>query len=75
MQYGEETDLCPEVFGISGDLHESFRSGPKNHGIENLLVVQEQRSQYMRDCENQVNVRYGKEFPLTGRQPPFSGIV
>ena len=75
MQDGKETDLCPEVFGVGGDLHQSFRCGPKHQRIENPFVVQEQGSQDMRDCEDQVHVGHRKEFPLPGGQPPFSGIV
>jgi len=75
MQDGKETDLCPEVFGVGGDLHESFRTGSKQQVIEKLLVMQEQRSQYVRDCEDQMHVGHRKEFPLPGRQPPFPGIV
>ena len=75
MQDGKETDLCPEVLRVGGDLHQSFRCGPKHQRIENPFVVQEQGSQDMRDCEDQVHIRHRKEFPLTGGQPPFSGIV
>ena len=75
MQDGKETDLCPEVFGVGGDLLQSFRCGPKHQRIENPFVVQEQGSQDMRDCEDQVHVGHRKEFPLPRGQPPFSGIV
>ena len=75
MQYGKEPDFCTEVFGVGGDLHKSFRSRPKQQRIEDIFVVQEQRGQDVRDCEDQMNVGNREEFLLPGRQPLFSGIV
>jgi len=54
MQYTEKTDLRTEVFWVASDFEKGFRAGAKQEIVEDLLVLQHQRSQATRQDANRV---------------------
>ena len=54
MQYREKTDLRTEVFWVASDFEKGFRAGAKQEIVEDLLVLQHQRSQATRQDANRV---------------------
>ena len=75
VQYAEKADSGPQVFRIGGNLQESFSTGSKQQIIEQFFVMEYQRSQYVWNCEDQMYIGHGQEFPLASGYPLFSGIV
>src|SRR4029077_8883359 len=56
MQNTEEADFCTEVFGIAGHFEESFCTGAKQEIVDDLLVLQDQWSQPVGQCEDHMDV-------------------
>jgi hypothetical protein len=48
MEYRKETDLCPQMFGVGGNLEKRFRTGAEQEVIEDLLVLQRQLGKLVR---------------------------
>jgi hypothetical protein len=59
VQHGKETDLCPEMLGVGGDLEQSLGRGVEQQIVEDLLVDQGQRGEMMRDREDDVDIGNG----------------
>src|ERR1700724_4277852 len=60
MQNTEEADFCTEVFGIAGHFEKSFRTSAQQEIVEDLLVLQDQRGQMMRQREDDMDVARGE---------------
>ena len=71
MQDTEETDLRTEVFWIASDFQKGFRAGAKQEVVEDLFILQHERSQATRQGEDHVQVARGEQFSLTRRDPAF----
>ena len=71
MQHAEEANLCAKMFGIAGDFEKGFRTGAEQEIVEDLLVLQDQRSQMTRKREDHMHVLRPKKFPATLFQPTF----
>jgi hypothetical protein len=54
MQHAEEANLCAEVSRIAGHFEKGFRTGAEQQTVEDLLVLQDQWSQPMGQCEHHV---------------------
>ena len=63
MQDAEEPNLSTEMFGIPGDLEQSLGAGAEQKTVDFTLVLQRQRSQLMRQCEDHMDVRHGQKVP------------
>ena len=74
MQNAEESDLSAEMFGIPSDFDQGFRAGAEQQIVNELLILECQRCQQMRQCEDDVNVARGEEF-LTARFDPTVSSV
>src|SRR6266571_7886488 len=74
MQDAEEPNLSTEMFGIPGDLEQSLCAGAKQKAVDFTLVLQRQRSQLMRQCEDDMNVRYGQKIPAARIEPAVTGV-
>ena len=74
MQDAEEPNLGAEMFGIGGDLEQSLGAGAKQKAIDFTLVLQRQRSQLMRQCEDNMDVRHGQKVPATRVEPAVAGV-
>src|SRR5262249_32674486 len=71
VQHAEETNLCTEVSRIASHFEKCFRADTKQEIVEDLFVVQQQRSQVAGECEDHVQVARGEQFSLTGGDPAF----
>jgi hypothetical protein len=74
VQYREKTDLSAQVILISGNLKESCGAGAKQEGIDEFLVVEDQRSQSVGECKDNMHVGNGQKFLLTGGQPLVASV-
>src|ERR1700676_3660550 len=74
MQDAEEPNLGAEMFGIGGDLEQSLGAGAKQKAVDFRLVLQRQRSQLMRQCEDNMDVRHGQKVPATRVEPAVAGV-
>jgi len=57
----EESDVGAESLGIPGDFDESLGAGPEQDIVCGFLVLQRQRSELMRQREDNMRVRHGKQ--------------
>src|SRR5439155_24553237 len=69
MEHAEEADLCAKVPGIASDLQQSFSTGAKQQVVEQSLVLQCQRREFPRQCEDDVDVAGGQQLSLTRLEP------
>ena len=74
MQDAEEPDLSAEMFGIPGDLEQSLGAGAKQKAVDLALILQRQRSQFMRQREDDMDVRHGQEVPAARLEPAVAGV-
>jgi hypothetical protein len=72
VQHAEEANFCTEVTWITSDFEKRFRAGAKQEIVEDLFVVQHQRGQVARECEDRVQVARGEKFTSTRSNPPFA---
>jgi hypothetical protein len=77
MQHGEESDLSPQVFGIGGNLQKGLRTGAEQEVIEDLLVLQRQLTELMRQGEDNMDIGDRQEFVLASGDPliPSSALA
>jgi len=64
VQHGKHADLRTEVLGISGDRAESLRGCPEQDVIDELLVLECDARQLVRDGEDNVEVLDGQDLSL-----------
>jgi hypothetical protein len=75
MKNAEETDLGAEMPGISGDFLQRFGAASEQQTIDDLFVLQGQRRQFVRQCENDMGVARGQQFGAPCVQPAVAGIA
>jgi hypothetical protein len=75
VQHAEETDISTEVLGIAGDFKQGFGTGAEQQTVNDLLVLQGQWSEQVRQRENNMGVARGKEFLPTGGPPAFARVA
>jgi hypothetical protein len=73
VRHGEEADLGAEMSGIGSDLEQGRSGGTKKKTVHNPRVLQSQRSQQLRQHEDQVEIRYREEFLGSLGQPLVAG--
>src|ERR1700737_1600829 len=69
MQDRKEPDLRSQVFGISSYLQKSFRTGAEQEVIEDLLVLQRQLGELVRQSEDNMNIGDRQKLILTSPDP------
>src|SRR5437667_3450406 len=74
MQDAEEPNLSTEMFGIPGDLEQSLGAGAKQKAVDFTLVLQRQRSQWMRQCEDYMDIVGGQKVPAARIEPAVTGV-
>ena len=72
MQHAEEADFCTEVSRIASDFEKGFRTAAKQEIVDDLFVLQNQRSQMTGKCKDHMHVRRRKKFLATLFQPTFA---
>jgi hypothetical protein len=77
MQHAEEANLRAEVSRMASHFEKGFRTGAEQQTVEDLLILQHQRSQPMGQCEDHVQIAGWQKFSSTGSDPavPSSGLT
>ena len=69
MQDGQESDFSPQMFRIGGYLQQGLRTGAEQEVIEDLLVLQRQLAELVRQGEDNVDIGDRQEFVLASGDP------
>jgi hypothetical protein len=75
MEDAEEADPGAPVTGIAGDLQQGFSAGWKQQVVDQSLVLQCERSEFTRECENDVDIVGGQPFPFPCLEPAQAGVA
>ena len=75
VEHAEEADLGAEVAGIASDLQQRLGAGLKQKVIDQLLVLECQRSQFAWQGEDDVDIAGGQQFLFAGVQPAQTGVA
>src|SRR5208282_1500298 len=73
VEHAKEADLGTEMFGIASDFEKGFGTGLQQEMVEDLLVLQSQRRQFMRQGEDKMDVTRGEKFLTTRLHPTLRG--
>src|SRR6266851_7542564 len=69
MQDRKEANVCPEVARIAGHLEQGLGTGAEQEVIEDLLVLQRQWGELVRESEDNMDIGDGQKFVLTSHNP------
>jgi hypothetical protein len=69
MEHAEETDLGTEMAWITSDFKQRLSAGMEQQALDQPLVLQGERSQFARQCEDGVDVAGGQQFPFARLEP------
>lgn len=61
MEHTEETDISPKEFWVGGNFHQGRGADFEEKIVNDLLVLQGQRSEFVRQREHDVRVRYRRQ--------------
>jgi hypothetical protein len=73
VQERQAADLGAEMLWISGERQKGFRRGAKQHAVDGAAILECQRSQFVREGENDVEVLDVENLLLTGLKPCGTG--
>jgi hypothetical protein len=73
MQHAEEPNFSAEVSRIASDFEKGFGTGTEQETVEELLVLQNQWSQPMGQCEDDVQIAGREKLTSTRGDPAFPG--
>src|SRR6516162_8783518 len=71
VYHAEKTNLRTEVFRVTSDFEKGFRTGAEQEIVEDLFILQHERSQATGQGEDHVQVVRGQQFSLTRSDPAF----
>ena len=74
MKHAEKANFRSQAFGITGDLNQRFSAEPKQHCVDELLVLQCELRQKSGHCEDNMSIWYGKKFFLPSIDPTTAGV-
>jgi hypothetical protein len=69
VQDRKEADVSSQVARIAGYLEEGLRTGAEQEVIEDLLVLQRQWGELVRESEDHMDVGNRQKFVLTSHNP------
>jgi len=69
MEDGKEADVGSQVARISGYLLQGLGTGAEQEVIENLLVLQRQWGELVRESEDNMDIGHRQKFTLTSHDP------
>jgi hypothetical protein len=69
MEHRKEADLGSEMLGVDGNLQKSFGARPEQQVVEELLVLQQQGRELVRQGKDHVEVADGEQFFLASGEP------
>jgi hypothetical protein len=74
VEHIEEADLGVEMLGIASDLEEGFGTGLQQQIVEDFLVLQSERRQFMGQGEDNMNVARRQKFLTTRFEPTVASV-
>jgi hypothetical protein len=74
MKHTQKTNLGSEMLGIGGNLHQSRSAGVEQEVVDDLLILQGQTRQLMRNREDNVHVFNGQQFLSAVGEPVVAGV-
>src|SRR5205823_1562754 len=69
MEDGEEADVRSQVARISGYLEQGLGTGAEQEVIEDLLVLQRQWGELVRQSKDNMDIGDGQKFTLPSQDP------
>src|ERR1700691_2529413 len=75
MEHAEETDLGSQMPGIASDLQQGCSTGVKQQVVDQPFILQCERSQFPRECEDHVDIVGGQQFQFPCLEPAQAGIA
>jgi hypothetical protein len=72
VQHAEEADFRAEMLGIACDFQKGFRTGAKQEIVDDLLVLQDQWSQPVGQCEDNMDVARREKLLATCCEPAIA---
>src|SRR6266852_6151993 len=75
MEHAEEADLGSKVAWIAGDLQQSGSAGMKQQVVDQTFILQGERSQFARQCEDNVHVAGAQQLPFPRLKPALAGVA
>src|SRR6266849_2459681 len=75
MEHAEETDIGSQVASIAGDLEQSGSAGMKQQVVDQPFILQGERSQFARQCEDNVHVAGAQQLPFPRLKPALAGVA
>jgi hypothetical protein len=70
MEHRKKADLGSKMLGVEGNLHKRFGAGPEQQVVEELLVLQQEWRELVRQGKNYVEVADGEQFFLASSREP-----
>src|SRR3954451_8412362 len=74
VEHTEETNLRAQMLGIGRDLQQGFGAGLKEQLVDDLLIVERQPREFMRQGEHHVEIADVQQFLLPVRQPAVASV-
>src|SRR5271169_1196820 len=74
VEHTEEADLGAEMFGIASDFEESCGTGLQQEMVQEFLVLQGERRQFMRQGKDNMDVARGEKLLTTRFEPTSTGV-
>ena len=74
VEHTEETDLGAEMFGIASDSEEGCGTGLQQEMVQEFLVLQGERRQFMGEREDNMDVARGEKLLTTRLEPTSTGV-
>src|ERR1017187_351203 len=75
MERAEEADLGSKMPGIASDLKQGLGACVKEQVVDDPLVLQCERGQFPRQCEDGVYIASGQQFPFARLKPASARVA
>lgn len=69
MEHCQTTELGPEMLGVAADIQKALGYGMEEEGIEHAGIVRGERTEFLGQGRNHMNVRCGQNFSLSIGEP------
>ena len=74
MEHAQKADLSAEMLRIGGDLRQGLSAGLKQQVIDDSLVLQRKRGQFLRQGEDHVKIADAEQFVRASCEPAVAGV-
>src|SRR6266568_5708471 len=74
VEHTEEADLGAEMFGIASDVEKSCGTGLQQEMVQEFLVLQDERRQFMREGKDNMDVARREKLLTTRLEPTSTGV-